>query len=79
MKHSSAADLIEVSHMPTTTVDNHEQTVQLWRDVADADNPAGPLYLAGEFTEADLTMPANLAYTTLGPSACTASHTLQCC
>jgi hypothetical protein len=49
-----------------------------WRDTADADNPAGPLYAAGEFAEADIVAGPD-AGTNLGCSACTASRGIDCC
>jgi len=40
--------------MGTTLLANAEQTIARWRVDAGADNPAGPLYTAGEFAEYDL-------------------------
>ncbi|MEV5748150.1 DUF6229 family protein [Actinoallomurus sp. NPDC052308] len=54
-----------------------EQTVEQWRTVACADNPAGPLYASGTFAEADL-IEAETSYTGVC-SACSASHTHPCC
>ncbi len=51
-----------------------------WRDGADIDNPAGPLFAGGEYVAADIVAAAEP--TTLGghpPSACTGSHTISCC
>ncbi|HEY2071611.1 MAG TPA: DUF6229 family protein [Rhizomicrobium sp.] len=51
-----------------------------WRDGADIDNPAGPLFAGGEYAAADIVAAAEP--TTLGGvpcSACTGSHTNPCC
>jgi hypothetical protein len=45
---------VEVFIMGTTLLANAEQTIARWRGDASADNPAGPLYTAGEFAEYDL-------------------------
>lgn len=38
----------------TMTISNSESVVDQWRNSADAENPAGPLYLGGEFAESDI-------------------------
>ena len=54
-----------------------ERTAEQWRTNAGDDNPAGPLFAAGTFAEADL-IEAETSYTG-HCSACSASHTIWCC
>ncbi|WP_433180251.1 DUF6229 family protein [Actinoallomurus sp. CA-150999] len=54
-----------------------ERTAEKWRTTAGDDNPAGPLFAAGTFAEADL-IEAETSYTGIC-SACSASHTHPCC
>jgi hypothetical protein len=54
-----------------------ERTADGWRVTAGPDNPAGPLYASGPFAEADI-IGASIAITA-GCSACSASHTGDCC
>jgi uncharacterized protein DUF6229 len=51
-----------------------------WRTGADADSPAGPLYTAGKFAEADIAAPgrAITRISCLARTACTAQGS-QCC
>jgi Family of unknown function (DUF6229) len=64
--------------MPGTATYLAEQTVAEWRTAAGPDNPAGPLYAAGIFAEADI-IATELILTRGTCSACTASHTGECC
>jgi Family of unknown function (DUF6229) len=64
--------------MPGTAIHLAEQTAADWRSTAGPDNPAGPLYTAGMFAEADI-IATELSLTRNGCSACTASHTSECC
>ena len=64
--------------MTTATIDIAEETAARWRTTADADNPAGPLYSAGIFAEADI-IAVEAMLTLHGCSACTASSTSECC
>jgi hypothetical protein len=45
----------------TTLLASAEQTIARWRTDAGDDNPAGPLYIAGEFAESDM-MAEDLAF-----------------
>ncbi|MEO7324387.1 MAG: DUF6229 family protein [Dokdonella sp.] len=59
--------------------------VARWRSNADAANPAGPLFISGEFAEADIACDTN--FITAGVicnsghcgTACTGSAGHQCC
>jgi hypothetical protein len=53
------------------------ELVSQWRDQENDDNPAGPLYAAGEFAEADI-VNASAEYWTCG-TACSGSVTRFCC
>lgn len=56
--------------------------VAQWRNSADAGNPAGPLFVSGEYAEADIVSDKQRAtmFTLCGcGTACTGSQTLQCC
>ena len=57
------------------TSDGAELVAQ-WRNGAEQDNPAGPLFAAGEFAEADI-VNATQAWTC--GTACSGSITRQCC
>lgn len=52
------------------------ELVSQWRDHENQDNPAGPLFAAGEFAEADL-VNATQAWTC--GTYCTGSVRVQCC
>jgi hypothetical protein len=52
------------------------ELVTQWRDQENQDNPAGPLFAAGEFAEADIVNPT--PYITCG-TACSGSVTRFCC
>jgi hypothetical protein len=51
--------------------------VAQWRNNVEQDNPAGPLFAAGEFAEADI-VNATSEYWTCG-TACSGSVTRLCC
>ncbi|GGA51585.1 DUF6229 family protein [Dyella nitratireducens] len=36
-----------------------QDQINQWRNQADANNPAGPLYVSGEFAESDITSQSN--------------------
>lgn len=55
-----------------------DQVVNQWRNSADVDNPAGPLFAGGRFAEAEI-MNKTWPITTQGCSACTGSMTHHCC
>lgn len=66
--------------MYTLTHENAETLAASWRSGAGADSPAGPLYTAGRFAEADIAAPGR-AFTRLSclaRSICTAQGS-QCC
>lgn len=63
--------------MSMTTLERPEVMVQQWRNCADAANPAGPLYIAGEFAEADITLAGSALISSI--SECTGSHHTECC
>ncbi|MCP3097390.1 DUF6229 family protein [Myxococcus sp. K15C18031901] len=54
------------------------ELVEQWRNMADDNNPAGPLFVGGEFAESDI-----ICETTTGSgkcgTACSGSRTLMCC
>jgi hypothetical protein len=54
------------------------ELVARWRNGAGQDNPAGPLFAAGEFAEADI-VNATAKNTSLACSAATGSCTVNCC
>jgi Family of unknown function (DUF6229) len=56
---------------------NAAELVAQWRNCAEQDNPAGPLFAAGEFAEADI-VNATVEWWTCG-TACSGSFTRQCC
>ena len=58
------------------TSDDAELVAQ-WRDQGNQNNPAGPLFAAGEFAEADI-VNATAEYWTCG-TACSGSITRLCC
>jgi len=52
------------------------ELVAQWRDHGEQDNPAGPLFTAGEFAEADI-VNATRGWTC--GTYCTGSVVVQCC
>jgi hypothetical protein len=64
--------------MTAMTIGLAEETAAKWRTTADESNPAGPLYSGGVFAEADI-VAREFIVTLNGCSACTASHTSECC
>ena len=52
------------------------ELVAQWRNDADQDNPAGPLFAAGEFAEADI---VNATPAITCGTYCTGSIRVQCC
>ena len=52
------------------------ELVAEWRNLGEQNNPAGPLFAAGEFAEADIV--AATPFITCG-TACSGSFTRQCC
>ena len=58
------------------TLDGAELVAQ-WRNHGEQDNPAGPLFAAGEFAEADI-VNATSDFATCG-TYCTGSVRVQCC
>jgi Family of unknown function (DUF6229) len=72
---------VEVS-MHAGMLETRRDMVMKWRSSADADSPAGPLYAAGAFAEADIAAPdmiTTVARYTHGCSACTSSNGHPCC
>ena len=53
------------------------ELVALWRDHGEEDNPAGPLFVAGEFAEADIVN--STAEFGTRCSICTGSSPVSCC
>lgn len=51
--------------------------IAAWRTGAGDDNPAGPLFVSGEFAEADIACEAEAA--TMRTSVCTGCGTINCC
>ena len=56
---------------------NGTELVAQWRNRGDQDSPAGPLFAAGEFAEADIVNATAEFYTRYSP--CSGSVTHQCC
>lgn len=54
----------------------HSDAVTAWRSEAGPDHPAGPLFIGGEFAQADLVFADADACTA---SICTGSCTVLCC
>jgi hypothetical protein len=50
--------------------------VEQWRNGGGQDSPAGPLFAAGEFAQADI---VNATAKATGCCLCTGSVTVQCC
>lgn len=60
----------------------HNEVVEQWREEAGEDNPAGPLYISGEYAESDIASDRNRAtmFTICGcGTACTGSIGRPCC
>lgn len=57
------------------SVKEAEELIAKWRTDADEDNPAGPLFASGDFSESDIAGVATLICGTV----CSASLTRQCC
>jgi Family of unknown function (DUF6229) len=65
--------------------DASQELLAGWRNNADADNPAGPLFASGKFAESDITCDTNIV--TAGVicgsgrcgTACSGSAKYQCC
>lgn len=51
--------------------------VAAWRNEAGGDNPAGPLFIGGEFAEADIAGDSEAV--SMITSVCTGCGTIQCC
>ena len=56
-----------------------EELVAQWRNGGGQDNPAGPLFAAGKFAEADIVNAPGFIPTRQGCSLCTGSFTISCC
>ena len=54
-----------------------EELVAQWRTMGEQDNPAGPLFAAGEFAEADIVNATNEFITRC--SGCSGSFGQPCC
>jgi len=54
------------------------ELVSKWRTQADVFNPAGPLFVGGEFAEADIVCETGSISGKCG-TGCSGSHTRQCC
>ena len=72
--------------MSTAMVETAEEVIARWRTSSDGDNPAGPLYAAGAFAEADIAAPDMTdtiqvcsTYCSAVGTACTASIGHLCC
>lgn len=55
-----------------------QDTSARWRNQADLDNPAGPLFIGGRNAEADIVCETGTVSGRCG-TACTGSGTRQCC
>ena len=55
-----------------------EEQVAQWRSHASTGNPAGALFIGGEFAEADISCETSTGSGKCG-TACSWSRTLQCC
>jgi hypothetical protein len=54
-----------------------QETIELWRERADSDNPAGPLFVGGEFAEADIVGGGDNLVTQICGTICT-NHCVCC-
>lgn len=54
------------------------ELVEQWRNGAQ-DNPAGPLFVAGIFAEADITSAGCCSFTCNCGTQCSGSYTRECC
>lgn len=54
------------------------ELVEQWRNMADDNNPAGPLFVGGEFTESDIICETIIGSGQCG-TACSGSRTKYCC
>jgi hypothetical protein len=58
----------------------NEDLVARWRNGGEQNNPAGPLFAAGKFAEADITNPGPCQHPTpTCGTVCTMSAFRQCC
>jgi hypothetical protein len=57
----------------------NEELVARWRNSGEQDNPAGPLFVAGEFAEADITNGCCTGQLTECGTNCTGSGLCRCC
>jgi hypothetical protein len=62
--------------MSIDQIDRGLELAAQWRSGAGPDNPAGPLFTAGQYAQGDLTQRMT---TVTKCSACTASRTKVCC
>jgi hypothetical protein len=60
------------------SINQAAELVSQWRTQADAFNPAGPLFVGGEFAEADIVCETSGISGKCG-TACSGSRTLMCC
>lgn len=65
-------------HLTPTSEDLRARMVAQWRDHAEGDNPAGPLFIGGEYAEADIMGDTGTISGKCG-TACSGSRTRMCC
>jgi hypothetical protein len=61
-----------------TTREDADTLIAQWRQSADDQHPAGPLFAGGEFAEADIVGDI-VRYTGMCGTDCSGSHTRYCC
>jgi len=64
--------------MSVELLERAQEVVAGWRESADGDNPAGPLFTSGDYAEADIIV-ATWPPTGRCGTACSGSHTRLCC
>lgn len=60
-------------------VNQGAELVDQWRNGAGSDNPAGALFISGEFAEADIVAEIGIVTRNGCGTACTGSRTRLCC
>jgi hypothetical protein len=69
----------DMNHLSTQRPEDlSAHQIAAWRVRADAENPAGPLYIGGQYAEADILGDIVLESGRCG-TVCTGSRTRQCC
>ncbi len=57
----------------------HQALIENWRDEADMENPAGPLFAGGDYAEADIVGRSETGISLVCGTVCTGHSTKVCC